>query len=142
MMQKGRVTMIELVALICIGLELLYFAGNAFGWLDFHVRSGNDKTYINTCESVAKVNSLNGIQCPVDDCSNSHGTCEHYISGKYVGYYDINSHKIVGNKIKGYNDSQDPEIDGNEYMGEKDTMILEVIVEDNTIQLLWTGGAS
>ncbi len=142
MNQQGRVTIIELIALICIGLELLYFIGNAFGWLDFNVRSGNDKTYINTCESIAEVNSLNGSQCPVDDCSNSHGTCEHYIMGKYVGYYDITSHKIVGDKMKGYNDSQNPEIAGKVYMGGKNTMILEVIVENNTIQLIWTGGAS
>ncbi len=142
MNQKGRISIIELLALIVIGVEMLYFLGNAFGWFNINVRSGLDKTHFTTCENVAKVNSLNGIQCPVDACGNSDGSCEHYLSGKYIGYYDSEHHTIIGNLPDGYNDSENPVIEGKEYIGQKDTMVLEVIVENGQIDIVWTGGAS
>lgn len=142
MNRNGRVTLIELIALICIGIEMLYLIGNAFGWLDFHISSGNDRNTINTCESVAKVNSLNGMQCPVNDCDDASGECTHYFGGSYIGYFDAKTNTIVADAPKGYNDSKNPEVDEKTYMGEEGTMVLEVVVSQGTVQILWTGGVS
>ncbi len=142
MNNKGRVSLIELIAIIIIVLEVLFFVASGMGWLNFHVSSGSDSGYLNTCESVTKINSLNGTQCPVNDCSNSSGECEHYFNGSYIGYFDSVSNTIVGSKTKGYNLSKDPEIDGKSYQGDVGKMIIKVIVKDGSISYEWTGGKS
>jgi hypothetical protein len=142
MNNKGRVSLIELVAIIIIAIEVLFLIGSGLGWIDFHVSSGNDSGYLNTCESEAKINSLNGTQCPVNDCPNSSGDCEHYINGSYIGYFDSVTNTIVGEKPKGYNSSKNPEVDGKTYAGKAGTMVIEVIVKDGSITYEWTGGKS
>ena len=42
---------------------------SALGWTSDKVNSGNDAFTLNTCESVTKVNSLDGYDCPVNDCA-------------------------------------------------------------------------
>ena len=77
---KRRMTLIELLALILIVCEIAFLCIEGYDWMNIHVRRGNDANYVNTCESVAKVNSLNGIHCPVDDCSNANEDCVHHHS--------------------------------------------------------------
>lgn len=137
-MSRKRLSIVELIAIIVIGCEVIWLAGNAFGWLNVHVSSGNDGSYVNTCESVAKVNSLNGTQCPVNDCSG--GDCIHHTAQGYIGYFDSVSNTIVGTKPKGYNSSSTPAVDGKKYKGSVGTMVLEVIVNNGNITTEWTGG--
>ena len=59
---KRRMTLIDLLALILIVCEIVFLCIEGYDWMNIHVRRGNDANYVNTCESVAKVNRLNGIQ--------------------------------------------------------------------------------
>lgn len=138
MNSKGRITLIELVALLIIGGELLYILNGAFGWMDFHISSGNDGGYYNTCESVAKINSMNGTTCPVNKCSG--GDCIHHTVQGYIGYFDSVSNTIVGSKPSGYNSSSSPSINGKKYSGKPGTLVLEVVAKDGDLDIFWTGG--
>lgn len=84
---KRRMSLIELIALVLIVCEIVFLCIKGYDWMNIHVRQGNDANYVNTCESVAKVNSLNGIHCPVDDCSNANEDCVHHHSNGYIGYF-------------------------------------------------------
>lgn len=137
---KGRVTLIELISIIIIVGCCLYFMAASFGWLDTHMSNGNDGLYVNTCESVAKVNSLDGVICPVNDCGDTTGECIHHTSVGYVGYFDGVSNTIVGSKVAGYNSSKDPDVDGVTYTGEVNSMILRVTCHNGTITLDWVKG--
>ena len=55
---KRRMTLIELLALILIVCEIAFLCIKGYDWMNIHVCRGNDANYVNTCESVAKVNSL------------------------------------------------------------------------------------
>lgn len=138
---KGRITLIELVFLLIIVVEVLYFVASSYGWLDFHMSSGNDSLYANTAESVAKTNSLNGIQCPVNNCEKGGVNCTHLTSQGYVGYFDGETNTIVGLKPKGYNSNDNPSIDGKEYVGKTGTMVLRVTCNEGEITLDWVKGA-
>lgn len=70
--------------------------------MNIHVRRGNDANYVNTCESVAKVNRLNGIHCSVDGCLNANEDCVHHHSNGYIDYFDSVSNSIVAHKTKGW----------------------------------------
>ncbi len=141
MNNKGRMSLIEIIALLCIGVEVVFLVGSAYGWLDIHMSSGNDGGYVNTCESVAKVNSLNGVNCPVNNCGNSDGSCVHHTSQGYIGYFDSVSNTIVASKPKGYNSSANPSVNGKSYVGEVGKMVLEVRVNNGNIDIWWTGGS-
>lgn len=138
---KGRVTPIELVSIIVIIIGVGYILMNFFGLLNGYVSNGNDSLYANTAESVAKVNSLNGINCPVNDCGNSDGTCMHHTSLGYIGYFDSVTNTIVGEKVKGYNSDDNPDIDGVSYTGIRGTMILRITCENSEITLDWVSGS-
>lgn len=140
MNNKGRVSLIEIISLLLIGVEVVYLLGSGFGWIDFRVSSGNDGGYVNTCESVAKVNSLNGVQCPVNNCGDTSGNCVHHTSIGYVGYFDSVSNTIVASKPKGYNSSDNPDVHGKKFIGERGKMVLEVIVNNGEITVEWTRG--
>lgn len=108
--------------------------------MDKHVSAGNDGLYANTALSVAKVNSLNGIQCPVNECEKANEICTHYTSQGYIGYFDGESNTIVGYKPKGYNSSSELEIDGQEYTGAVGTMVIRVTCNEGDIKLDWVTG--
>ena len=138
--QKGRISVLELVIILVICVEGIYLLGNGLGWYASHISSGNDGLYVNTAESVAKVNSLNGMQCPVQDCGNASETCTHYTGQGYVGYFDSESNTIVGYKVKGYNSEKNPKVNGRSYTGEVNSMILRITANEGSIVLDWVGG--
>ena len=137
---KRRMTLIDLLALILIVCEIVFLCIEGYDLMSIHVRRGNDANYVNTCESVAKVNRLNGIHCSVDGCLNANEDCVHHHSNGYIDYFDSVSNSIVAHKTKGYNSCKNPEVQGKEYSGNAGEMILEVIVKDGTISVQWTGG--
>lgn len=137
---KGKVSYLELGLIILIVIELLWYIANSYGWLDSHMSSGNDGLYANTALSVAKVNSLNGIQCPVNECEKGNEICTHYTSQGYIGYFDGESNTIVGIKPKGYNSNANPTLNGKEYIGDVGTLVLRITCNEGDISLDWVPG--
>lgn len=137
---KGKVSLLELLLIILILIELIWYIANSYGWLDNHMSLGNDGLYANTALSVAKVNSLNGVECPVNECEKGNEICSHYTSQGYIGYFDGETNTIVGIKPKGYNSSSDLEIDGQSYTGEVATMVIRVTCNNGDIKLDWVKG--
>ena len=66
--RAGGVSPFELVLIIGIVLMLAVFGVIIYQYHALQVAHGNDTLAVNTAESVAKTNSLNGISCPVNDC--------------------------------------------------------------------------
>lgn len=137
---KGRVSYLELGLIILIIIEVLWYIANSYGWLDDHMSLGNDGLYANTALSVAKVNSLNGVECPVNECQKANELCSHYTSQGYIGYFDGETNTIIADKPKGYNSTSNPTIDGVEYKGEIGTMVLRVTCNNGDIILDWVKG--
>lgn len=137
---KGKISLLELIVLIVIAIEVIYYICSSYGWLDLHMSLGNDALYVNTAESVAKVNSLDGVDCPVNECEKGTQNCTHYTSVGYVGYFDSESNTIVGTKPKGYNSNANPKVDGTEYTGSVGTMVIRVTCKDGVITLDWVRG--
>lgn len=129
---KGKTTYLELIIIILIIVELLWYIANSFGWLNNKVSTGNDGLYENTALSVAKTNSLNGIQCPVNECEKGSVNCTHYTSQGYIGYFDSVSNTIVGVKPKGYNSSS-----ANGTIGQ---YVLRITCNEGDIKLDWVLG--
>ncbi len=136
MNKKGEINLLELIIIILICIELFFVAKSALGWSNNKVSSGNDALTLNTCESVAKVNSLDGYDCPVNDCAKGE-MCTHKVGNYYVGYYDNVSNTIVGNKVSGYNSGSNPTIDGKSFIGNPGTMIIKVTCGNGTITYEW-----
>lgn len=129
---KGKTSYLELIIIIIIIIELLWYIANSFGWLNNKVSTGNDSLYENTALSIAKVNSLNGIQCPVNECEKGSELCTHFTSQGYIGYFDGDSNTIVGVKPKGYN--------SNSENGQVGTMVLRITCNEGNISLDWVKG--
>lgn len=140
MNKKGNITRLELIILLVIGIEVIYFIFSSYGWLDNHMSLGNDALYVNTAESVAKVNSLDGVDCPVNECEKGNINCTHHTSEGYIGYFDSISNTIVGYKPQGYNSSANPKIDDKTCSGEVSTMVIKVTCKDGNIILDWVRG--
>lgn len=136
MNKKGEINLLELIIIILICIELFLLCKSAFGWTSDKVNIGNDALTLNTCESVAKVNSLDGYDCPVNDCTKG-DLCTHKVGNYYVGYYDNVSNTIVGNKVSGYNSDSNPTIDGKSFTGNSGTMIIKVTCGNGTISYEW-----
>lgn len=137
--KKGNINLLELVILIVLGMELILILCNGFGWLGNKVNKGNDAFTLNTCESVTKVNSSNGFDCPVNDCAKGE-LCTHKVGEYYVGYFDDVKNTIVGYKVAGYNYEDNPKINGRVFKGLSNTMIIKVIVGNGTIEYEWVLG--
>lgn len=133
--RAGGVSPIELVLIIGIVLMLAVIGVIIYQYHALQVAHGNDTLAVNTAESVAKTNSLNGISCPVNDCPG--GDCPHHFLNRYVGYYDYTSHKIVARPTGTYNQSKNPEALDKTYKGEAQTMLLRVVTENGTIKIDW-----
>lgn len=135
---KGSVSVLEIIVIPLLIVEVLYLLWTGFSWYHRHVASGNDNLKLNTCESVAKVNSLNGMQCPVNGCDGTH--CTHHITGGYIGFYDNVSNTIVGEKTQGYNESEKEVIGKEEYFGEVNSLVIEVKVINGELKYRWVKG--
>ena len=136
MNKKGEINLLELIIILLICIELFLLARSALGWTSDKVNSGNDALTLNTCESVTKVNSLDGYDCPVNDCAKGE-LCSHKVGNYYVGYYDNVSNTIVGNKVAGYNSDLKPVINGKSFTGNPNTMIIKVTCGNGTITYEW-----
>lgn len=137
--QKGSISLLELLILSIIFVEVLILLANGLGWFNRHVSTGNDALTLNTCESVAKVNSLDGYECPVNDCTKGE-LCTHKVGNYYVGYYDNLNNTIVGEKVSGYNSNDNPTINGKTYSGGIGTMIIKVTCQNGNITYDWVLG--
>ena len=136
---KGRISLIELLALAFLIPAILFLGFKGVEWYYNSMRDGNDGMYVNTAESIAVINSLNGVQCPVDGCGGS-AYCTHRRGDHFVGYYDNISHKIVGYKLAGYNQAKIMHVGEKKYSGDEGTMIIEVISGNGEIELNWVKG--
>ena len=134
--KKGSINVLELVILIVVGIELILIICNGFGWL---VNKGSDAFTLNTCESVTKVNSFNGMDCPVNDCAKG-DLCTHKVGDYYVGYFDDVKNTIVGYKVSGYNYEDNPVIDDRVFNGNANTMIIKVTCGNGNITYEWVKG--
>ncbi len=137
--KKGRISLLELVIIIALVLEGLFLLSKSFGWLGDKASGGDDRFLENTAESVARVNSLNGMSCPVDGCMGN--DCVHRQGSYYVGYFDDISHKIFAYPKKGYNQNASMHIGKKKYYGEPGTMVIQVRCKDGTVELDWVEGA-
>ena len=137
--KKGNINLLELIILIVLGIELILILCNGFGWLGNKVNKGSDSFTLNTCESVTKVNSSNGFDCPVNDCAKG-DLCTHKAGDYYVGYYDNIKNTIVGYKVSGYNYEDNPIIDDKVFNGNANTMIIKVTCGNGDIKYEWVKG--
>ncbi len=137
--KKGSINVLELVILIVLGIELILILCNGFGWLGNKANKGSDAFTLNTCESVTKVNSSNGFDCPVNDCAKGE-LCTHKVGDYYVGYFDDVKNTIVGYKVSGYNYEDNPIIDDKVFNGNANTMIIKVICGNGDIKYEWVKG--
>ncbi len=139
MNKKGNISFLELLIILFICIEVIVLLKWALNWSNDKVGSGNDSLILNTCQSVTKINSLDGYDCPVNDCGKGL-LCTHKVGDYYIGYYDNISNTIVGNKVKGYNSEINPVIDGKSFMGNKNTMIIKVTCYNGNITYEWVLG--
>lgn len=137
--KKGSINVLELVILIVVGIELILILCNGFDWLGNNVNKGSDAFTLNTCESVTKVNSSNGVDCPVNNCVKG-DLCTHKVGDYYIGYYDNVKNTIVGYKVSGYNYEDNPVIDGRVFNGNANTMIIKVTCGNGNITYEWVKG--
>ena len=137
--KKGSINLLELVILIVLGIEIILILCNGYGWLGNKVSKGSDAFTLNTCESVTKVNSSNGTDCPVNHCAKG-SLCTHKAGDNYVGYFDDVKNTIVGYKVSGYNYEDNPVIDGKVFKGNANTMIIKVTCGNGNITYEWVKG--
>ena len=59
---KGRISLLELIVIIFLVIEGGYLLTKSLGWYGDKATGGDDSLLVNTADSTARVNSLNG-QC-------------------------------------------------------------------------------
>ena len=121
--------------LVMIGIYFL-LGGN---WMLVRMEHGDDGLRANTADSIARINSNNGMNCVVDGCGST-GYCPHYSTIGYIGYYDDIGNKIVGEKTKGYNEYNQMEIGNKKFYGDPGTMVIKVVAKEGEITLSWEKG--
>ncbi|MBR3203298.1 MAG: hypothetical protein IKF60_06905 [Solobacterium sp.] len=137
--KEGSANLLEVIlitAIILMAAVYFFLGGN---WMKLRMDHGNDSLAANTADSVARVNSNNGLNCVVDGCGSS-GHCPHWSSLGYIGYFDNIGNKIVGEKPKGYNEYSTMEIGRQQYHGEPGTMVIKVIAKEGEIVVSWELG--
>ena len=137
--KEGSANLLEviLITAIVVMTAVYFFLGG--NWMKLRMDHGNDSLAANTADSVARVNSNNGLNCVVDGCGSS-GHCPHWSSLGYIGYFDNIGNKIVGEKPKGYNEYSTMEIGRQQYHGEPGTMVIKVIAKEGEIVVSWELG--
>lgn len=133
---KGRISVLELLIIIFIVVEVIFLGYKGLHWYYVESTGGNDAFAANTAYSTAIANSLNGSQCPVSDCGSGKD-CIHYKVDEYVGYYDEETHHIVGTPPKGYNQSKVMRIKSKIYFGDPGTMVLEIRCRNDEVNISW-----
>ena len=133
--KKGRISVLELFIIIFIVVEVIFLGYKGLRWYYVELTGGNDGLIVNTAYSTAITNSLNGHQCPVSKCGGVE--CEHYKNDEYVGYYDAETHLIVGTPPKAYNQSNVMRIDSKLYFGDPGTMVLEIRCHADEVTITW-----
>ena len=137
--KEGSANLLEviLITAIVVMTAVYFFLGG--NWMKLRMDHGNDSLAANTADSVARVNSNNGLNCVVDGCGSS-GHCPHWSSLGYIGYFDNIGNKIVGEKPKGYNEYSTMEIGRQQYHGEPGTMVIKVMAKEGEIVVSWELG--
>ena len=136
---KGRISLLELVVIILLIIEGAFLLTKGFGWYADKATTGDDSFLVNTADSTARVNSLNGMNCPVSDCGSA-GECAHLKGDSYVGYFDETTHHIVAYPPKGYNQNKEMHIGDETYYGEPGTMVIEIKCKNGVVKLSWVKG--
>ena len=126
-----------LVTAIILMIGIYFLLGG--NWMLVRWEHGNDGLRANTADSIARVNSNNGMNCVVDGCGST-GICPHYSTIGYIGYYDDIGNKIVGEKTRGYNEYDHMEIGKKKYYGDPGTMVIKVVAKEGEITLSWEKG--
>lgn len=134
---RGEISVLELILIPLIVFFAVFFLIQGGDWMKIRVNHGNDGLTANTAESVARINSNNGLNCPVDGSS---GRCPHWTSSGYIAYYDNVGNTIVGEKPYGYNEDSTMVIDGKKYYGDPGTMVIKVVCSEGKITLSWEEG--
>ena len=137
--KEGSANLLEVIlitAIVVMAAVYFFLGGN---WMKLRMDHGNDSLAANTADSVARVNSNNGLNCVVDGCGSS-GHCPHWSSLGYIGYFDNIGNKIVGEKPKGYNEYSTMEIGRQQYHGEPGTMVIKVLAKEGEIVVSWELG--
>lgn len=128
---------LEVILITGIVIMCVFFAGLYVRWHVNQQAKGDDALMENTADSVARINSNNGLNCPVDGSS---GPCPHWTSEGWVAYYDNGINTIVGDKPRGYNEYTTMEINGIKYHGARNTMVIKVVCREGYMQLSWEKG--
>ena len=137
--KKGRISLIELFAIIILCMEFVYAAPIAKEWVDSKTRPEIDDLTEELAYKVAMTNSNGGLQSPINNCEQNkvcghrEGTCE-------VGYFDATSHHIEKEPMKGYNLYKKVTAQGVTYEGETNTLVIKVAVCDGKVKLSWVKG--
>ena len=137
--KEGSANLLEVILITAIVLMVAVYFFLGGNWMKLRMDHGNDSLAANTADSVARVNSNNGLNCVVDGCGSS-GHCPHWSSLGYIGYFDNIGNKIVGEKPKGYNEYSTMEIGHQQYHGEPGTMVIKVIAKEGEIVVSWELG--
>ena len=137
--RRGRISLIELIVIIFLVVEGFYLVTKGFGWYADKATTGDDSFLVNTADSTARVNSLNGMCCPVSDCGSS-ADCVHLKGEYYVGYFDETTHHIVAYPPIVYNQNQEMHIGDQVYYGDPGTMVIEIRCRNGEVKLDWVKG--
>lgn len=137
--RRGSANLFEVIlitAIIIMAAIYFLWGGN---WMKLRMNHGNDSLAANTADSVARINSNNGLNCCVDGCGST-GHCPHWSSIGYIGYFDHIGNKIVGEKPEGYNEYSTMEIGRQQFHGAPGTMVIKVIAKEGEIVVSWELG--
>ncbi|NCB32313.1 MAG: hypothetical protein EOM64_00280 [Erysipelotrichia bacterium] len=137
--RSGSVSLLELILIIGISIESVFLIFVFGRYLVRQQAKGDDALMVNTADSIARVNSNNGLNCVVNDCA-SQGVCTHHQDDGYTGYFDNKTNTIAGILPYGYNEYTVMEADGQEYYGAVNTMVIKVTAEEGVIQVSWVPG--
>lgn len=137
---KGAVSRREVLLTVLIAAMAVFFGVEFMRYLKGQQNKGDDALRANTAESVALINSNNGMGCPVNGCGNTTGTCAHYAGGKYSGFFDDVSNSVIAKRPAGYNEYGTMEIGGEVWHGAPGTMVIHVTTGGSEVKLNWETG--